>query len=277
MNLRRITLRYMGWCPGIQSAARFLPDVEIPMTSKVLATIIVSFLGILAVSYASYYQRSQIPEGPLKIYIGKHGKVVIYDRDFNETFDYAGLWGSEWEHREWVFFREGFNASENAPGPEIQYENMTMDALEDVLRYMEENLTAPRVVAGMTGFLLNQTFEETYRQIWDTPLSPTRKGFATHMGDFPPLGASTHPAHGVYYNVDRLRDRYGEDGNRSDIQDGVSIKKNSEDGWVWEVRIDAAEFFLQELFPSVVKEPRYKVQLIRYPEGFEGFYRPPGL
>ena len=27
MNLRRITLRYMGWCPGIKSAARFIPDM----------------------------------------------------------------------------------------------------------------------------------------------------------------------------------------------------------------------------------------------------------
>ena len=30
MNLRRITLKYMGWCPGIEAAARFIPDKEIP-------------------------------------------------------------------------------------------------------------------------------------------------------------------------------------------------------------------------------------------------------
>jgi hypothetical protein len=26
MNLRKITLRYLGWCPGVKSAARFIPD-----------------------------------------------------------------------------------------------------------------------------------------------------------------------------------------------------------------------------------------------------------
>ena len=29
MNLRKITLKYMGWCPGIDSAARFVPNREI--------------------------------------------------------------------------------------------------------------------------------------------------------------------------------------------------------------------------------------------------------
>ena len=29
MNLRKITLKYMGWCPGVKSAAMFIPDKEI--------------------------------------------------------------------------------------------------------------------------------------------------------------------------------------------------------------------------------------------------------
>lgn len=29
MNLRNLTLKYMGWCPGIDAAARFIPDMEI--------------------------------------------------------------------------------------------------------------------------------------------------------------------------------------------------------------------------------------------------------
>lgn len=28
MNPRKITLEYMGWCPGVESAARFIPDKE---------------------------------------------------------------------------------------------------------------------------------------------------------------------------------------------------------------------------------------------------------
>jgi hypothetical protein len=30
MNLRKITLIYMGWCPGVKSAAQFIPDKDIP-------------------------------------------------------------------------------------------------------------------------------------------------------------------------------------------------------------------------------------------------------
>ena len=29
MNLRRVTLRYLGWCPGVKSASKFIPDREV--------------------------------------------------------------------------------------------------------------------------------------------------------------------------------------------------------------------------------------------------------
>lgn len=29
LNLRKITLKYMGWCPGVESAARFIPYEEV--------------------------------------------------------------------------------------------------------------------------------------------------------------------------------------------------------------------------------------------------------
>ena len=28
MNLRKLNLKYMGWCPGVKSAARFIPDSD---------------------------------------------------------------------------------------------------------------------------------------------------------------------------------------------------------------------------------------------------------
>ena len=30
MNLRKVTLRYLGWCPGVDNTARFIPDGDIP-------------------------------------------------------------------------------------------------------------------------------------------------------------------------------------------------------------------------------------------------------
>jgi hypothetical protein len=35
MNLRKITLRYMGWCPGTGSAARFTPN-KVDMTKRLI-------------------------------------------------------------------------------------------------------------------------------------------------------------------------------------------------------------------------------------------------
>jgi len=31
MNLRKMTLRYMGWCPGIEAAAQFIPENRMPV------------------------------------------------------------------------------------------------------------------------------------------------------------------------------------------------------------------------------------------------------
>jgi len=40
MNLRRITLRYLGWCPGMEAAARFIPEneIKIPLSTRLLTT-----------------------------------------------------------------------------------------------------------------------------------------------------------------------------------------------------------------------------------------------
>jgi len=90
MNLRRITLKYMGWCPGVDQAARFLLDHEIPLKPWMLSVSVVAIIAIFLVAQPSFY--SQYPpyeEGPLKVYIREGvDREVIYDRDFNETFDY---------------------------------------------------------------------------------------------------------------------------------------------------------------------------------------------
>jgi len=45
MNLRKITLEYMSWCPGIKSAAQLKPNKEIPITHVYVLIIIVA-LGV---------------------------------------------------------------------------------------------------------------------------------------------------------------------------------------------------------------------------------------
>ena len=53
MNLRDITLRYMGWCPGVKSAARFIPDNDVPPTRIAL------FVAIVALTSVSSYLATQ--------------------------------------------------------------------------------------------------------------------------------------------------------------------------------------------------------------------------
>jgi len=48
MNLRKITLKYMGWYPGMRAAARFIPDREIPNKMRTVFLIFLSFSLLLA-------------------------------------------------------------------------------------------------------------------------------------------------------------------------------------------------------------------------------------
>ena len=46
MNMRKITLRYMGWCPGVKAASRFLPDSEIPSTQVATMLALASMISL---------------------------------------------------------------------------------------------------------------------------------------------------------------------------------------------------------------------------------------
>ncbi len=90
MNLRRITLKYMGWCPGVDRAVYFLPDYEIPLKPGMLLVSVLVVIGIYLMAQPSFnVQYPPYEEGPLKIYVGpRTDREVICDRDINETFDY---------------------------------------------------------------------------------------------------------------------------------------------------------------------------------------------
>jgi len=57
MNPRTVALKYLGWCPGAESAARFMPDQDL-LTSKVAVSLLVGLLvsisGFLAVQQLQY-------------------------------------------------------------------------------------------------------------------------------------------------------------------------------------------------------------------------------
>ena len=84
MNLRRITLKYMGWCPGMKSAARFVPDKDIPPTRMVL---FIALFGSVAITSYIIVQRSLVFFGvpsPTTVNVdnSKPGLIVMEDSLF---------------------------------------------------------------------------------------------------------------------------------------------------------------------------------------------------
>lgn len=243
---------------------------------RLLTAIMVIFLCFTLVAYAFY---PPIPEGPLQIAIHlSTGKQVIFDHEFNESYDYGLLWGREWRHRTIVIFREKLDPSEFASGAEEEVENPAFETLEEVYQYVREEVGAPNVVACLARYLLNQTFEETYFKIWgkhvDIPSPPSplffwapswpspRRYFGHTIGDVDLLG---HPR-GVIYHIDVVRDYSVKYGGK--IGEGLWIRKSHRQGhgeyyyeWIWELHVDAFDIFYG------AEDPHYEVVFIRYPRG----------
>jgi len=145
MNLRKITLRYMGWCPGVKSAARFIPERDI--SSKIFLLSAVAFVSIIAYSgytIAQYYLRP--PEtGPLMVTIydkkDPEGTLVTYPDDmFDESFNYSELKDKRIEFN--IRFEKDFSKIGGSKTL-LEFEN-----LDDVWNFLED-LNTPRIVIGL--------------------------------------------------------------------------------------------------------------------------------
>ena len=44
MNLRALTLKYLGWCPGVEAAVRFIPNRDISARMKALVLLILGLV-----------------------------------------------------------------------------------------------------------------------------------------------------------------------------------------------------------------------------------------
>jgi len=67
MNLRSVALRHLGWCPGVEAAARFLPDRDmkryIMMFTLVLLTLSASIWTVLlnSIGQNEYSRLTEVP------------------------------------------------------------------------------------------------------------------------------------------------------------------------------------------------------------------------
>jgi hypothetical protein len=112
MNLRKITLRYMGWCPGVKSAARFIPDQNIPPSKVILVFFIIA--SIMAGSYVISIQALSAQNYPSRVIaVTRNSRPVIVingDRLYAlaevETYFSAGDHLGGKPHRSKVFLIE---------------------------------------------------------------------------------------------------------------------------------------------------------------------------
>ena len=80
MNPRTLADRYMGWCPGYESASRFVPDRDIPPIRIVFAVFIIA-----SVSASSFMLSREalvylgFPYDPPVRYSNRHPKIVSFD------------------------------------------------------------------------------------------------------------------------------------------------------------------------------------------------------
>jgi hypothetical protein len=150
MNMRKLTLRYMGWCPGVESAASFLPDREISrggllLTGIASASILIA-AGLIVLSYA------KPPEWrPLTVTIDG---VAYHDEGFNESFDYSTIRGKS------VDFSMPLNTSEFVKiGSQVERQVYEFQSLGEAWLFLEEWST-PRVVIGFAGWISSGTHRE---------------------------------------------------------------------------------------------------------------------
>ena len=226
MNPRKITLKYLGWCPGVSSASNFIPDKEIPNS-------LVFFASLLFLLLVGTFQLT-LPRPTWDPKIVTINGVEYYDNNFTYSFDYSQLIGKDIE------FFQPVNSSEFIRGDSVESELSftNLEELEDTLR----GLNSPEIVIGYTMWLTNGTWEETLARY--APVSSSDRQI-TSVGESFGTSSSTF----IQYSVLRQDPNYS--------MSGIMIKKmyKSEPGtsspvWVIHVQIDKSPPYTGTLFQA---------------------------
>jgi hypothetical protein len=155
MNLRSLTLKYLGWCPGVESAARFIPERDV--SNKTVIALALSFTSIIIVGlFAAQNLLTKPASGPLEI---KIDGITYADEEFDEDFNYPGLRGS------YIDFTILPSASEFTASGDMESQILEFERLEEAWLLLEE-LDTPRIVIGFAGWLSNRTFNEAYQEFY---------------------------------------------------------------------------------------------------------------
>ena len=167
MNLRKVTLSYLGWCPGVSAAAKFVPDREIP-DILVLGAALTVMVSVGAIQL--YY-----PKEPVTI------DVVYIDGEeypmslFDVNYDYSRLTDRTIdidEPLDWSEFREGDNLGQR----------IELGSLRELEALLEER-NAPQIITMYTLWVANATWEEAVDRCYNGSRDPDQvNGFGEQFG-----------------------------------------------------------------------------------------------
>jgi len=194
MNFRGVTLRYLGWCPGVKAAASFIPDREVP-DIYVLSTALMLIVSVGAIQLYS-------PRTPVSV------DTVYIDGDeypmrlFNASYDYSTLTDRTVdinEPLEWSEFKEGDNLAQ-------QVELESLRALETLL----EERNAPQIITMYALWVSNATWDEAIMRYYNGSEDPDQVNmFSKQFGR--PRGDNVwyiveryHPENGNYLIVQKM-------------------------------------------------------------------------
>ena len=167
MNIRDTTLKYLGWCPGVEAAASFLPKREIPGT-YVLAAALMIIMSVGAIQL--YY-----PKAPAKtdtVYIdGEEYPMSLFDA----SYDYSKLTDKTVdidEPLDWSEFIEGDNLAQP----------LELGSLRELEALLQER-GAPQIITMYTMWVANATWEEAVERYYGGSRDPDEvNGFGKQFG-----------------------------------------------------------------------------------------------
>ena len=227
-SIREFLLRYLGWCPGFESAVDFTPK-DSPrkntLTIFIALTVLLSIIG-----YALYGIILGTPDDELEVNLIEVSPTSIKtfsDSEFNESFNYEKLW----EQR--IRFYDQVYKSDYG---ETKYEtvNKTFKDPDDIRGFLAEQ-RIPNVVIGFTMYLMDIEVNNESR---------------------PSLGHTMGDIDGIWYMV-IVDDTYS---------NTISIEKNDNPRTLWCIYLDYGEIYIDKYLEDL-DDPAYHVKMVKYRTG----------
>jgi len=272
MNPRRITLKYMGWCPGFKQISEHMPNKEVYLSYRLLAASTAVGLCVIALVTSLFAPLPITVNGQLQVYIGEK-RIAYDDGDFDQNFNYTLFQYNSGGNYSPYFMQEKDDSDFSDGVVSItDYEFRTLD---EVYAFTSQ-LNAPNCVDQYLIWLMAQNYTETVNKTWTTTERQGRYQkngyFETLLGDWKAYDRN----YGIRYHVQRRCFDGGFMGDDTslpgteyegdmNIIDGIRVEKYDSHDLIWKLFIDGGWVYNSERYPSL--EPVYKVRLVRFTAG----------